>query len=196
MPTLRRKVAARRSRPARARRAFGQLLLFRCVPPTCSARPPRSSDAVPVHSVRVVIQRDPAGCRKSPGLVGRPPEKRRQACKKLPVLPVPVIEIARRKENGTMQVDDAPAVTPTDLDRSCARMLHAQARLRLRPCQSGPRHEGAVQEFLAGVSLKRDGQAQRVRTRLRSGPAVVSGPCRGALFGLCWACRMAASSIF
>jgi len=64
MPTMRRKVAARRSRPARARGAFGQLLLFRCVPPTCSARPPRSSGAVPVHSVRVVIQRDPAGCCK------------------------------------------------------------------------------------------------------------------------------------
>ena len=113
-------------------------------------------------------------------LAGR---QKKDGNEKLPVLPVPVIEIARRKENETMQVDDAPAVTPTDLDRSCARMLHAQARL-LRPCQSGPRHEGAVQEFLAGVSLKRDGQAQRVHTRLRSGPAVVSGPCRGALFGL------------
>jgi hypothetical protein len=66
------------SRPARARGAFGQLLLFRCVPPTCSARPPRSS--VPVHSVRVVIQRDPAGCRPGP-MAGRAPEKRRQACK-------------------------------------------------------------------------------------------------------------------
>ena len=52
MPTLRRKVAARRAGP-RGHAAFGQLLLFRCVPPTCSARPPRSSDAVPVHSVRV-----------------------------------------------------------------------------------------------------------------------------------------------
>ena len=30
----------------------------------------------------------------------------------------------------------------------------------------------AVQEFLAGVTLKQDGQAQKVRTRLRSGPAV------------------------
>jgi hypothetical protein len=69
-----------------------------------------------------------------------------------------------------------------------------QTRLRLRACKQGARHEGAasvprsqeypahgalyravadeIQELLEGVSLKRDGQAQRVRTRLRSGPAV------------------------
>ena len=38
-----------------------------------------------------------------------------------------------------------------------------------------------------------DGKAQKVRTRLRSGPAVVG---EGRCLGCSWACRMAASSIF
>ncbi len=53
MPILRRKVAARRSRPASARGLSGQVFDLATRSPAISARAPRSSEAVPVHSVRV-----------------------------------------------------------------------------------------------------------------------------------------------
>jgi hypothetical protein len=55
MPTLRRKVAARRTRPDSARADDGQVLVLRTFSPTSSSRAPRRSEAVPVHSVRVFI---------------------------------------------------------------------------------------------------------------------------------------------
>ena len=55
MPILRRKVAARRSRPASARGLSGQVLDLATRSPTTSARAPRRSEAVPVHTVRVAI---------------------------------------------------------------------------------------------------------------------------------------------
>src|SRR4051812_30231878 len=55
MPILRRKVAARRSRPARARGASGQVFDLATRSPTTSARAPRRSEAVPVHTVRVTM---------------------------------------------------------------------------------------------------------------------------------------------
>ena len=55
MPILRRKVAARRSRPASARGLSGQVLDLATRSPATSARAPRRSEAVPVHSVRVAI---------------------------------------------------------------------------------------------------------------------------------------------
>src|SRR5262249_42000741 len=53
MPILRRKVAARRSRPANARGPSGQVLDLATRSPSTSARAPRRSEAVPVHSVCV-----------------------------------------------------------------------------------------------------------------------------------------------
>ena len=55
MPILRRKVAARRSRPANARGPSGQDLDLATRSPTTSARAPRRSEAVPVHTDRVAI---------------------------------------------------------------------------------------------------------------------------------------------
>ena len=55
MPILRRKVAARRSRPASARGLSGQVLDLATRSPATSARAPRRSEAVPVHTVRVAI---------------------------------------------------------------------------------------------------------------------------------------------
>ncbi len=56
MPTWRRNVAARRSRPDRARGVAGQVLALVSLSPTSSSRAPRSSEAVPVHTVRTVRQ--------------------------------------------------------------------------------------------------------------------------------------------
>ena len=56
MPILRRKVAARRSRPASARGLSGQVLDLATRSPATSARAPRRSEAVPVHSVRVAMK--------------------------------------------------------------------------------------------------------------------------------------------
>src|SRR6516162_6755670 len=53
MPILRRNVAARRSRPASARGPSGQVLDLATRSPATSARAPRRSEAVPVHTVRV-----------------------------------------------------------------------------------------------------------------------------------------------
>src|SRR6266516_3582025 len=55
MPTFRKKVAARRSLPASARGLSGQVLDLATRSPTSPARAPRRSEAVPVHTVRVVI---------------------------------------------------------------------------------------------------------------------------------------------
>jgi hypothetical protein len=55
MPILRRKGAARRSRPASARGLSSQVFDLATRSPAASARAPRRSEAVPVHSVRVVI---------------------------------------------------------------------------------------------------------------------------------------------
>ena len=55
IPTLRRKVAARRIRPESARGVAGQVLARRTVSPTSSERAPRRSEAVPVHTVRDAI---------------------------------------------------------------------------------------------------------------------------------------------
>src|SRR5690606_6444684 len=55
MPILRRKVAARRNRPESARGLSGQVLDLATRSPAISARAPRRSEAVPVHSVRSVI---------------------------------------------------------------------------------------------------------------------------------------------
>jgi hypothetical protein len=55
MLILRRKVAARRNRPASARGLSGQVFALAIRSPAISARAPRSSEAVPVHSVREVI---------------------------------------------------------------------------------------------------------------------------------------------
>src|SRR5690606_30573712 len=52
MPILRRKVAARRSRPESARGLSGQVLDLAMRSPAASPRAPRRSEAVPVHSVR------------------------------------------------------------------------------------------------------------------------------------------------
>jgi hypothetical protein len=49
------KVAARRSRPASARVLSGQVSDLAIRSPASSARAPRKSDAVPVHSVREVM---------------------------------------------------------------------------------------------------------------------------------------------
>ena len=54
IPTLRRKVAARRSRPDSARGLSGQVLDLATRSPTTSARAPRRSEAIPVHTVRTV----------------------------------------------------------------------------------------------------------------------------------------------
>src|SRR5262245_60460398 len=53
MPILRRKVAARRNRPARARGLSGQVLDLVTRSSATSARTPRRSEAVPVHTVLV-----------------------------------------------------------------------------------------------------------------------------------------------
>ena len=55
MPILRRNVAARRSRPASARGLSGQVLDLATRSPATSARAPRRSEAVPVHTVCVAI---------------------------------------------------------------------------------------------------------------------------------------------
>src|SRR6516225_7097667 len=55
IPILRRNGAARRSRPASARGPSGQVLDLATRSPTTSARAPRRSEAVPVHTVRVAI---------------------------------------------------------------------------------------------------------------------------------------------
>ena len=55
MPILRRNVAARRSLPANARGLSGQVLDLAARSPATSARAPRRSEAVPVHTVRVAI---------------------------------------------------------------------------------------------------------------------------------------------
>jgi hypothetical protein len=55
MPTLRRKVAARRNRFAKARGLSGQDFALVMRSPTVKLRAPRRSDAVPVHTVREVI---------------------------------------------------------------------------------------------------------------------------------------------
>jgi hypothetical protein len=55
IPTLRRKVAARRTLPESTRGAAGQVLAQRTVSLTSPARAPRRSDAVPVHTVREAI---------------------------------------------------------------------------------------------------------------------------------------------
>jgi hypothetical protein len=54
MPILRRTGAARRSLPANARGPSGQFLDLATRSPTTSARAPRRSEAVPVHTVRTV----------------------------------------------------------------------------------------------------------------------------------------------
>jgi hypothetical protein len=56
MPILRKKVAARRSRPDSARGLSGQGFDLAARSPAASARAPRRSEAVPVHTVRVVIK--------------------------------------------------------------------------------------------------------------------------------------------
>ena len=54
IPILRRKVAARRSRPDSARGLSGQVFDLVTRSPTTSARAPRRSEAIPVHTVRTV----------------------------------------------------------------------------------------------------------------------------------------------
>ena len=55
MPILRRKVAARRSRPDSARGLWGQSLDFAIRSPAASSSSSRRSVAVPFHAVRVAI---------------------------------------------------------------------------------------------------------------------------------------------
>src|SRR5215471_19649982 len=67
-PILRRKVAARRSRPDNARGLSGQVLELATRSSTAFARAPRRSDAVPVHTVRVAITARTAAAIGSPSI--------------------------------------------------------------------------------------------------------------------------------